>query len=229
MLTRPRSWLPPQLVDLYDHARFEYHTFKGRLFAKKLRRYPQLSYLHVGCGSVHLPGFLNTDCFLNRDVDLPIDIRFPLPLESSAWRGIYAHHSLEHIPYRDACAFLREAYRILLPGGRIRIVVPDGGKIVDLYARHRERADSEIFQFHPLQHRNPEHRTAMEILNHVFRDEKFNPHYFAWDYETLFFRLHEAGFASVIRVGVGASEDPRLAHLDNPGWENHSLYVEAIK
>ena len=229
MWLRPRSWIAPQWIDLYDRWNFEYRSFKGRLFAKKIYSFPGHSYLQLGCGSVHFPGFLNTDCFLNPQVDLSIDARFPLPLESDKWQGIYTHHFLEHLTQAEALNLFKEARRILSPGGIFRIVVPDAGKILDLYARHTSDADRQIFELYPPWHRNPEHKTAMEVVNHLFRDTKFNPHHFAWDFTTLELRLREAGFSRVKRMQVNQSDDPMLANKDTADWENHSLYVEAVK
>lgn len=229
MWTHPRTWLAQQLVDLYDHYRFEYHAFTGRFWAKKLYRFPQFSYLQVGCGGNRFEGFLNTDCFLNRSADLPIDARFPLPLESGAFQGIYTHHFLEHVPYESARAFLAESFRILAPGGRLRIAVPDAGKLLDLYALHTPEGDEAVMNFYPSYHRKPQHLTPMDVVNHVFRDERANTHFFAWDFRTLELRLKKAGFAQVIRCNRGESSDPMLAGKDIVGWENHSLYVEAVK
>lgn len=229
MWTHPRAWLPQPLVDLYDHYRFEYHTFAGRFWAKKRYRFPHLKYLQLGCGGNRFDGYLNTDCFLNREADLNIDARFPLPLESGVWKGIYTHHFVEHLAHDSACAFFCEAVRILEPGGRLRVVVPDGGKLLDLYAQHTAEGDAAVMNYYPKWHQNPLHETPMDVVNHIFRDGKFNAHLFAWDYRTLELRLRQAGFARVMRFNVQESGDPMLAQKDTGDWANHSLYVEAVK
>jgi predicted SAM-dependent methyltransferase len=46
---------------------------------------------------------------------------------------IYAGHMLEHLEREDARGFLRECHRVLVPGGRLGIVVPDTHQIMARY------------------------------------------------------------------------------------------------
>jgi predicted SAM-dependent methyltransferase len=229
MWTNPRRWLAPNLVELYDHARFEAKTTWGRLWAKKIYSFPHLEYLHLGCGEHILPGFLNTDCFGNSKAQLGVDLRFPLPFADVSWKGIYAHHVWEHIPFDSCCALARECRRVLKPGGVVRIVVPDAEKFVRAYSREGD-ARREMFGWYPHWHMKEQNiHTPMQMLNYVFRDNRFNRHEYAWDFETLERVLREAGFARVERAALNVSTDPKLAGHDNTGWEALSLYVEAVK
>ena len=51
--------------------------------------------LHLGCGHVHLPGFLNIDINPKLHIDLCADIS-NLPFDSSSVDLIYASSVLEH-------------------------------------------------------------------------------------------------------------------------------------
>jgi len=224
-----KKLIPSVIRDNKRAIRFEYLTWKKRLFAKKTYSYPDLAYVQFGCGEHLFENFLNTDCFVNDNADLHIDCRFPIPLENNAWKGIYTHHFLEHIEYPHALNFYSESYRILKLGGVLRIVVPDAEKIIKLYASSDPADKQKVFEFYPPWHRHEEHKTAMEVVNYIFRDNMYNQHYFAFDFETLEYRLKEAGFSNVNLLGLNESADPMLANKDNETWENHSLYVEAIK
>ncbi len=78
--------------------------------------------LHLGCGRVKYPGYLN--CDIQGDVDQIIDLQI-LPFENNSVDEICSHHALEHIPYRKIELTLREWYRVLKPGGYLDLGLPD--------------------------------------------------------------------------------------------------------
>lgn len=73
--------------------------------------------IQFGAGGLNLPGWENYD----RDMD----ITKPLPIADGCVDIAYAEMALEHVSPREAWSFLDECYRILKPGGLIRIVIPD--------------------------------------------------------------------------------------------------------
>lgn len=78
--------------------------------------------LHLGCGSVKYPGYINSD--IQGDVDALIDLQV-LPFGNNSIDEISSHHSLEHIPYRRVEATLREWHRVLRIGGHLDLGMPD--------------------------------------------------------------------------------------------------------
>ena len=48
----------------------------------------------------------------------------PLPLDDGTCSAVYSSNVLEHIPKDKAPAFIAECFRVLVPGGVLRIVVP---------------------------------------------------------------------------------------------------------
>lgn len=56
-----------------------------------------------------------------------------IPLPSGSVEILYSSHVLEHLDIGEAELFIKEAMRLLCPGGIIRLVVPDLKKLVDLY------------------------------------------------------------------------------------------------
>jgi SAM-dependent methyltransferase len=65
-----------------------------------------------------------------------------LPLQDTSVDALYSSHMLEHLDRSEADKFLREAFRLLRPGGIIRLAVPDIKKLVELY---NKSGDADTF------------------------------------------------------------------------------------
>lgn len=74
--------------------------------------------LNIGAGSTVIPGYTAIDRKLGSEA-------YPLPYPDNSADNIRASHLLEHFTFADAQAALKEWTRVLKPGGRIRIAVPD--------------------------------------------------------------------------------------------------------
>lgn len=83
--------------------------------------------LDIGCGTTPLDGFIGIDRKLGTEA-------YPLAdyLDESV-DEIYASHVLEHFDQSLADKVLAEWVRVLKPGGRIRISVPDLDRILEAY------------------------------------------------------------------------------------------------
>lgn len=89
--------------------------------------------LNVGCGNVWHSTWTNIDL---RPVDPSIiacDVARGLPFPNERFDAVYHAHTLEHLRFEEAKAFLRECHRVLKWGGVIRVVVPDLEYSVRLY------------------------------------------------------------------------------------------------
>ena len=91
--------------------------------------------LNLGAAGDGKQGWINVDAFPSRGVTLALDLRRPLPFSSNQCSRIFAEHVIEHIDFRDNIEpLMGELYRILKPGGWLRIVVPDGRRFLDAYS-----------------------------------------------------------------------------------------------
>jgi len=79
--------------------------------------------LHLGCGEIILPDFINCDLF-NPKADLKCDVA-KLPFEDNSIDEIYASHIIEHFHYFETFDVLKEWCRVLKPGGKLKIETPD--------------------------------------------------------------------------------------------------------
>lgn len=74
--------------------------------------------LNIGAGTTVIPGFTPIDRKLGSEA-------FPLNYPDNSVDEIRASHILEHFSFSDAQKALKEWTRVLKPGGKIRLAVPD--------------------------------------------------------------------------------------------------------
>jgi hypothetical protein len=93
-----------------------------------LKKYYKRPMLNVGCGSNIIEGAVNLDSMLPEagcEVDLLPGVTatdfFDLP-EDEGWRTIIAKHVWEH---NERNAFLNHAFKLLVDGGHLCIILPD--------------------------------------------------------------------------------------------------------
>jgi len=230
MIFHPRKWLEPHFLDAIDILRFELISVKGRFLNSKFGSTDGKEYLQLGSGEDRFEGFLNSNFFSDKHADAHVDARFPLQFKNAVFRGVYAHHVVEHFSYVDAFKLFHEIHRVLKPKGVFRMIVPNLEVFMRLCMDPDPQIRQHIFNLLPPNHMSElQVKTPLEMVDYMFRDQKCNRHLSAWDMETSTVRLIEAGFSEVRQCAVNASLDPMLTNRDKPHWRAFSLYVEAIK
>lgn len=127
------------------------------------------------------------------------DIRRPLPFRSNTFVAIYASHVLEHLHFDDAQRLLHECLRVLVPGGVLRIVVPDLESIALQYLKKKSAGDptaaetmNEMLAFRS---RNaPTGNLIMRFYNSV---KDFHAHKWMYDASSLKDYVQRVGFNDV--------------------------------
>lgn len=92
-----------------------------------------LNYLNVGCGGKFHPDWVNIDVVAESSDVIEHDINKGLPFGNNTFEVVYHSQVLEHFPKQEGKKFIRECYRVLKPGGILRIVVPDLENIAKEY------------------------------------------------------------------------------------------------
>ena len=92
--------------------------------------------LHLGCGKLHIPGFVHVDLADFPHIDHRHDIRqLPMFSDNSA-NLIYVCHAFEYFDRFEAPVILAEWRRVLRPRGTLRLAVPDLPALIQVYQRY---------------------------------------------------------------------------------------------
>ncbi len=187
-------------------------------------------YLNVGPGSNIDDRFVNIDWQWRPGMDVCLDISKGIHFPDARFDGIFTEHCLEHISFPECIEVARDFFRMLVPGGRLRVILPDGGLYLDLYQKWKlgDRTPFPYLEAEGLLDLEEDSRcgfTPMMAVNRIFRGYD---HRFAYDFETLEHLLGYVGFTDIRRVAFREGEDPVLL-IDSETRRPQSVYLECKK
>jgi SAM-dependent methyltransferase len=81
--------------------------------------------LNFGCGTRLANGWINIDFHSYDSRVRQVNLLAGFPFPDAKFDAVYSSHVLEHFTREQAQLLLRESYRVLKPGGILRVVVPD--------------------------------------------------------------------------------------------------------
>ncbi len=182
------------------------------LIRRYLRTHPAPK-LHLGGSG--LRGWLNTDLCPSHWRTARLDATQPFPLPSDCFSLVFSEHMIEHVPLAGARCLLAESYRVLQPGGRIRLATPDLARVVGLYGT-TDPSQRDYLRWALAHSRLPADLPAdAVVINSLFHD---HGHQFLFDEASLTALLIAAGFTHVRRYPPGESDDPDLRSLEMHHW-----------
>lgn len=91
--------------------------------------------LHIGCGSNYKKGYVNIDKYTPSHgvVDLSHDLNNPLPYDTNQIEEILGYHIFEHLDPKKVQTILLDWFRLLMPGGRLILELPEFDKVCAWY------------------------------------------------------------------------------------------------
>lgn len=186
--------------------------------------------LNLGCGANVLAGWLNVDFDPVSDEVVYLDATARFPLPSGVFDFIFSEHMIEHVSYAHAEHILRECFRIMKAGGRIRVSTPDLKFLMELYCDDKSPLQEEYVR------RTAEEAGIKALDTHVInRFVREWGHLFIYDEKALRIALEEAGFAEIEWCALNESKAPALRNIENetrrpPGFLRlETLTLEGVK
>lgn len=149
--------------------------------------------LHLGCGKRFIPGFVHIDAVEYPHIDHLATIDNLSFIGDDSVDLIYNCHVLEHFKRKDVPRVLKEWHRVIKPGGKLRVAVPDFSQICEVY-RKFQRLDL--------------------VVGPIFgrQDYLYNIHYNIFDESSLTASLQATGFSNILRYDWRQTEH---AHIDD--------------
>lgn len=98
------------------------------------------TYVNLGCGPRFHPEWTNIDIRASSPAVIQHDLSRGIPFPDGHFEVVYHSAVLEHIRRVHVPGFMAECFRVLRPGGVIRIAVPDLERICRTYLAKLEQA-----------------------------------------------------------------------------------------
>jgi predicted SAM-dependent methyltransferase len=169
--------------------------------------------VHLGCGMNYITGWINIDLDSSQ-ADIKADLRLPLPYADSSVDLIFNEHFIEHISREDGRKFLAECYRVLKPGGVLRVSTPDLRWLVAQYIGGKLDEWTDVGWLP---------RTSCELINEGMRSWG---HLYLYDLPELNLAMRSVGFVEITQVAHRESSVPGLGGLECRPW-HQELIIEA--
>jgi ubiquinone/menaquinone biosynthesis C-methylase UbiE len=146
-----------------------------------------------------------------------------IPFGDDAVSVVYSSHMLEHLDRAEAKSFMRECYRVLKPGGKLRVAVPD---LFPLARAYVAGGSADDFLAACVLELGKPRGLAARLHNLVFGGRD---HHWMYDGASLSRLMSDAGFAGPVILEAGSTTIEEPGELDLREREAESVYVEATK
>lgn len=175
--------------------------------------------IHLGCGPNIVQGWDNLD-ILNLPGIIHHDLRTPLPYKDKSVEKIFHEHFIEHLPKQQGYHFLQDCYRVLKPGGAMKMGWPDLTKLLDAYKSKNRQFRDFILPF-------LEDRQFEADWDEILSDCLFNwEHKYAYTKQHMMQLLTQIGYKEVREVQYKqTNHDIRIEVRDDPA----TTYIEAVR
>jgi predicted SAM-dependent methyltransferase len=179
--------------------------------------------LHIGCGNNFLTGWLNTDICDGGGIKF-LDAGKTFPFINDTFEYVFSEHMFEHLSIEEGLLMLQECFRILKPGGHLRLTTPNLDFLIHLYEHPEEELHKEYIRWSictfdetVASYYDKEDIPAMFVLNNFIRGWG---HKMVYNEQVLKKMLERVGFKDVQTCRSGESR-----WLALKGIEHHDMQI----
>ena len=217
---RTRKYMAFALLGIVNFPviRFWYGTRLRHLIEQTA---PGRAWIHLACGKRPFVGWINIDFVpYSPGPDILLDLCKPLPLKDNTVDLMYSEDFIEHVDLEQGRRILREWYRVLRPGGMLRLLTPNLRALATDYVNRC----SDLLEWYGHLY-GP--ASFAEVLNHGMRAWG---HQFLYDDELLTHELQTIGFSPQLLIH-NQSNNPFLRALDRPDLQEtkYRMYFDCLK
>jgi predicted SAM-dependent methyltransferase len=205
------------LRDLMTETKRVYYRLQRQVIIEGYFSSNECRKLQVGGGANPFPGWLNTDLTPTAKNTIFLDATEAFPFGNGSFDYVFCEHMIEHISYGQAQAMLKECFRILKPGGKIRVSTPNLQVYLNLFSEQKDETQQQYLDWissNWLSKQNILEKEASFVLNLVMHGWG---HLFIYDEKTLKLSLEKTGFSKMKKYQCGESEEEHLQELESHG------------
>jgi predicted SAM-dependent methyltransferase len=196
-------------------------SFSRTRLKKAIKHKSEDLFLNLGSGprGIKSTNWLNIDGFKDENVDFICDFSRGLPFDDATFNGIFCEHVLEHFDFENGQKLLKECHRVLKPNGIIRIIIPDGYKILESYFKNPKQL---------IDYKQSKTGCPIEAVNQFFYQRY--EHQCIYDEDYMKYQLVQVGFEFCNRTLFRESKyNEKTLLLDDEKYVWESLYFEGKK
>ncbi|MFZ1721944.1 MAG: methyltransferase domain-containing protein [Microgenomates group bacterium] len=189
--------------------------------------------LQLGCGPHLIKGWLNSELYGSPEM-IPLDLTKKFPVPDNSFDYLFCEHTIEHFSLEQGRNIFAEFFRVLKPGGKVRMATPDLKFLIDLYKKEKKPVQKRYIAWS-----SKEFFPKLGIVHETFVINNFVRawgHQFIYDLAAFKILLPKAGFKNITKHKPGESRDKHLRGLELHGKSMgdefnllETLVVEATK
>jgi len=169
--------------------------------------------LNIGAQGNDPKGWLNTDLWAGCDGVAFLDATKTFPFKNESFDYIFSEHMIEHISYESADFMVKECWRVLKKGGKIRIATPSlenfkGFNPDDMLVK--EYFEKQVKHLYKI----PVPCDNDYLINYIF----YNFHHrFIYGKSSMTHLLKSNNFTALAFYKPGVSDDAQLTNIEQHG------------